>query len=171
MTMIELLLALALLAGLTLACVSWTSMSSRVLASEGGRASWRAAAERSLDAFDRALTIEDRALDGRARERWRVRIDGGSITAKTRSVILGLGGEVAVSGAVRLRVVNGVLNAEYLDEHGRTALSRALVGEVGSLDLVVQEQEGRTARVTVRLVHLAGETVERSWHVREGGLG
>jgi len=166
MTMVELLLALALLSGLALACVSWTTAASRALAIEGGRASWRVAAERSLDLVDEAFAVEDARLrtgGGRRERRPRVEIGDGSITVGTRAAIPG--DEPAVAIAVRMRVANDVLRANWLDDEGTELASRPLLGDVAALEVDTQESEDRRVLLTLRLVHPAGASVEREWRL------
>ncbi|MFG0243481.1 MAG: prepilin-type N-terminal cleavage/methylation domain-containing protein [Phycisphaerales bacterium JB054] len=171
MTMVELLLALALLSGLALACVSWTATASRALATEGGRASWRAAAERSLDLVDGAFAVEDVGLrtGGGRRERGpRVEIGDGWITVGTRAAVPGDKPLVAV--AIQLRVADGVLRAAWLDHEGRELASRPLLGDITALDVASQELEDRRVLLTLRLVHRAGASVERTWRLPRGDL-
>lgn len=171
MTMFELLLALALLSGLALACVSWTTAASRALATEGGRASWRVAAERSLDLVDDAFAVEDVGLrtGGGRRERGpRVEIGDGWVTVGTRATVPG--DKPAVAVAVRLRVTDGVLRADWLDDEGRELASRPLLGEVAALEVDTQELEDRRVLLTLRLVHDAGASVERAWRLSREDL-
>lgn len=166
MTIVELLLALALLSGLALACVSWTTAASRTLATEGGRASWHAAAERSLDLVDEAFAVEDARLrtDGsRGDHSRRVEIRDSWITVGTRAAIPG--DKPAVAAAMRLRVADGVLRADWLDEEGRELASRPLLGEVAALQADTQELEDRRVLLTLRLVHHAGALAERTWRL------
>lgn len=163
MTMVELLLALALLSGLALACVSWTTAASRALTTEGGRISWRVAAERSLDFVDEAFAVEDvrlRMHGGRGR---RVEIGDGSITVGTRDAVPG--DEPAVAVAIRLRVADGVLRADWLDEEGSALTTRPLIGEVAALEVDTQELEDRRVLLTLRFVHHARGSVERVWRL------
>lgn len=164
MTMVELLLALALLSALALACVTWTSTTARVLASEGGRVSWRAAAERSLDLLEHALAVEDRSLAATRK----VRVESRSITVRTRAAVAGAGGEPALCSAVRLRADHGVLRADYLDANEQTALARPLLGEVGSLEVRAADLGGGGTLLTVRIMHEAGDEAERSWRFAAG---
>jgi len=158
MTMVELLLALALLSGLTVACVSWTTATSRVLAVEGGRAAWRSAAERALDLVDEALDGEDVTLRGR--ERWRVAVEDGSIIVRTREAVTAGDGHATVCTAVRLRAAGGALHADWLDDKG-LVVARPLLGEVAAFEVDAQELENRRVLLTLRLVHGAGAAVER----------
>lgn len=171
MTMVELLLALALLSGLALACVSWTTAASRALATEGGRVSWRVAAERSLDLIDEAFAVEDVSLrtgGGRGDHGRRVEISDGSIIVRTRAAVSG--DPPAVAAAMRLRVTDGVLRAGWLDDEARELASRPLLGEVAALEVDTQELEGRRVLLTLRLVHGAGASVERAWRLAREDL-
>lgn len=166
MTMVELLLALALLSGLALACVSWTAAASRSLATEGGRASWRAAAERSLNLVDEAFAVEDTSLrtgGGRGDRGRRVEIGDGSIAVRTRAAVPG--DRPAVAAAMRLRATDGVLRADWLDDEGRELASRPLLGEVAVLEVDTQELEDRRVLLTLRLVHEADGLIERTWRL------
>lgn len=170
MTMVELLLALALLSGLALACVSWTTTASRALATEGGRASWRAAAERSLDLVDEAFAVEDARLStgGQSGRGPRVETGDGWITVGTRATVPG--DEPAIAIAVRMRVANGVLQAEWLDDEGTELASRPLLGDVAALEVDTQELEGRRVLLILQLVHHAGASVEREWRLPRENL-
>jgi len=166
MTMVELLLALALLSGLALACVSWTTAASRALASEGGRASWRVAAERSLDLVDEAFAVDDARLrtgGGRGERGPRVEIGDGWITAGSRAAVPG--DKPAVAVAMRLRVADSVLRADWLDEEGREIAARPLLGDVAALEVDTHELEDRRVLLTLRLVHHASAPAERSWRL------
>ncbi|MFG0243493.1 MAG: prepilin-type N-terminal cleavage/methylation domain-containing protein [Phycisphaerales bacterium JB054] len=166
MTMVELLLALALLSGLALACVSWTTAASRALATEGGRASWHAAAERSLDLVDEAFVVEDvrlRTGGGRRVRGPRVEMGDGWITVGTRAAVPG--DKPLVAAAIQLRVADGVLRADWLDHEGRELASRPLLGEVAALEVDTQELEDRRVLLTLRLMHGAGASVERAWRL------
>ncbi len=171
MTMVELLLALALLSGLALACVSWTTAAARALATEGGRASWRAAAERSLDLVDEAFAVEDvrmRSGEGRRECGPRVESGDGSITVGTRAAVSGV--RPAVAASMRLHVTGGVLRADWLDGEGRALASRPLLDEVAALEVDTQELEDRRVLLTLRLVHNAVASVERAWRLSREDL-
>jgi len=163
MTMVELLLALALLSGLMLACVSWTTAASRALATEGGRASWRAAAERAVELVDETLAVEDAGLRARGDRGPRVALGDMSIDVRTRAAVMA--DRPAVAAAMRLRLTDGVLRADWLDAEGRVLASRPLLGEVAALEVDTQELEDRRVLLTLRLVHSAGASVERAWHL------
>jgi prepilin-type N-terminal cleavage/methylation domain-containing protein len=171
MTMVELLLALALLSGLALACVSWTAAASRSLATEGGRASWRAAAERSLNLVDEAFAVEDvrlRTGGGRRARGPRVEIGNGRLTVGTRAAVQG--DKPAAAAAMRMRVADGVLHADWLDDEGRELASRPLLGEVAALEVDTEELEDRRVLLTIRLVHDADASVERAWRLSREDL-
>ena len=168
MTLVELLLAFALLSGLTLACVAWTTAAARALATEGGRVSWRAAAERSVELVNEALAIEDAGLHtgGGREDLWRrVEIGDGTILVRTRVTVSS--DRPAVAAAMRLRVTNGVLRAEWLDDEEREIVSRPLLGEVAAVTVDSHELEDGRVVLTVRLVHTAGASVQRAWRLSQ----
>jgi len=165
MTIVELLLALALLSGLVFASVSWTTATARTHAVEGGRASWEAGAARALDVLDDAVFVEDRRLQGNGRERWRVDATADSISVRTRELVTAPNGTLLVSSRLRVLVTRGNLYAVYLDDNDRELLTRPLLGETESLEVSIIELDRRELEITVTLLGVHGASAVRSWRL------
>ncbi|MCC7389844.1 MAG: hypothetical protein IT431_13875 [Phycisphaerales bacterium] len=181
MTILELLLALALLSGLTIACVSWTTAATRALSDQGGSAAWTQGARATLAFIDDAIATEDRS-GGRARETWRVAVEGQRLTLRSRQVVATDSGTPALAETVELSAESGSLVATYRDAGGRRLAQRPLLGGVLggalggelvgvlSLDITVTELEGARARVLVTLRDGRSGRAERAWTLERGEL-
>jgi Tfp pilus assembly protein PilE len=177
MTILELLLALALLSGLTIACVSWTTAATRALTDQGGDAAWTQGAQATLAFIDDAIATEDRS-GGRARETWRVAVEGQRLTLRSRQVVATDSGTPALAETVELSAESGSLVATYRDAGGRRLAQRPLLGGalggelVGapSLGITVTELEGARAQVLVTLRGGRTGHAERAWTLERGEL-
>lgn len=163
MTMVELLLALALLSGLTIACVGWTTAMTRAAARGDG--AWAIGAERTLALVDEMLRTEDVGL--RDRRNRRVETGAGSVLLRGRRVVEDAAGRTVAAGALRLEAEAGILRADSLDEQGAVAVSRPLLDGVDEFVVRSEELEDRRVLVTVRLVPRVGAPVERRWRLAE----
>ncbi|MDQ7012452.1 MAG: prepilin-type N-terminal cleavage/methylation domain-containing protein [Planctomycetota bacterium] len=170
MTMVELLLALALLSALMVAGVSWTTMSTRTLAEYGTSSTWSVAAEQALGWIDEALVTEDSSTTRSRRERWRISTEDGSLTLRTRHIHTPFVGEGAqhpvLCPLVNIVVRDDRLHATFFDVESRVVAERLLLGGLRSMDIVTTELEQRSVLVTVRLVSVRGASVARSWQLR-----
>lgn len=164
MTLVELLLALALLSALTVASVSWTTSTVRASALHGSRASWESGAARVLEQIDRMLLVEDQYLRESGRDRWRIAVENGGLLVRTRATV-SAGGSVRVCATARLLIEGRVLTIEYLDGAGIVLATRPLLGEVRALAAEFEPLEDLGHRVAVRLTHQDGGIVERTWRV------
>ncbi|MBK7406245.1 MAG: hypothetical protein IPJ41_16975 [Phycisphaerales bacterium] len=161
MTMVELLLALALLSGLTIACVGWTTAMTRAAAMGDG--AWGVGAERTLSLVDEVLRTEDTGLaEGRDR---RVEIGAGSILLRGRRVVADAAGRPVVSCALRLETRDGGLRAHWLDGSGMVAESRPLLDGVEAFEARKEDLEDGRVLLTLRLVARSGAPVERRWRL------
>jgi|GEM_PF-1946830 len=165
MTLVEVLLALALLSALTVASVSWTTSAVRASALHGSRASWEAGAAHVLDLLDGMLLAEDHRLRRNGHDRWRIATENGDLLLRTRTVVVA-DGLTEVSTTARLSLRDRVLTIEYLDEADAVLTVRPLLGELGSFATELEELETREYVMTVRLTHENGRVVSRVWRLR-----
>lgn len=163
MTILELLLALVLLSGLTIACVSWTTGSARALHQQGGDARWRAGAENALQLIDDALRTEP--LPGDRRERWRIATTPDALQIRTRAVAGAGTGEVTACGMMRIRLHDEKLQLVYLDTDERPIAARPLLGATKSILSDTTPTEDNDYELTVRLRSTRGGVLERSWRI------
>lgn len=166
MTLVEVLLALALLSALTVASVSWTTSTVRASAVHGSHASWDSGAARVLEQIDRMLLIEGQHLRESGRDRWRIAAENGGLLVRTRATIAAIG-SVRVCATARLLIEGRVLTIEYLDGAGAVLATRPLLGEVRALAAEFEPLEDPDHRVTVRLTHRDGRIVERTWQMAQ----
>jgi len=164
MTLVELLLALALLSSLMIMCLSWTTTATRVLGAEGGASAWRAAAERSLDLLQHFLLVEDASLHPRGSSR--VDASSESVDVRTRRVVRGETGAFTVCSTARFRVERRTLVLELLDEE-RSVSTRALLGTVARFEVRVVDSDD-TKTVSALVENDTGEWVERAWSLGTG---
>lgn len=169
LTLVETLLALALVSALMVACVSWATTLARAQSAEGGPISWRAAAERTLDVVDRAITVDDAAPPGGSGH-WRVACEPGVLTLRTRAVLDGDDGRPLVCDTARVTCTDDTLRIAYAGGDGPGIAPRPMLGEVSVFDVSAVEIDERTIGLRVRLAHSSGETVERSWRFRKGDV-
>ena len=163
MTILELLLALALLSGLTLACVSWTTGSARALHQQGGDARWRTGAERALQLIDDAIRTEP--LPGTRRERWRIATTPDTVRIRTRTITEADTGIGTACGMVRIRLHAEQLQLAYLDSDERPIAARPLLGATMSIQTDTTPTEDNDYEFTVRLRSTRGTVLERSWRI------
>ena len=169
MTILELLLSLALLSGLTIACVSWTTAATRALTDQGGDAAWERGAESVLAYIDDLLAADDRSAD-RSRETWRVQAEAQRLTLRSRRVVADESGTPALANAIELAAADGSLVATFHGlEDGRIA-QRPLLGRMASLDVTVSEIDRTSVRLVVTLRGERGAHAERAWTLAAGDL-
>lgn len=164
MTLVEVLLALALLSVLTAASVSWTTSTVRASALHGSRASWEAGATHILDLIGGMLLVEDHQLRRNDRDRWRIATENGGLLLRARTVVVA-DGPTRVSTTARLSLQDRVLTIEYLDEADAVLSVRPLLGELGLFVAEFEELESREYVMTVRLTHENGRVLARAWRL------
>ncbi|QKK07543.1 MAG: prepilin-type N-terminal cleavage/methylation domain-containing protein [Planctomycetota bacterium] len=164
MTLVELLLALALLSALTVASVSWTTSTVRASALHGSRAVWEAGASHILDLIGGMLLLEDHQLRQNDRDRWRIATENGDLLLRARTVVVA-DGPTRVSTTARLSLRDRVLTIEYLDEADAVLSVRPLLGELSSFAAEFEELETREYVMTVRLTHQNGRVLSRVWRL------
>ncbi len=169
MTILELLLALALLSGLAIACISWTTAATRALTDQGGNAAWTQGAQATLAYIDDAIATEDRST-GRTRETWRVAAGPQRLTLRSRQVVATDSGAPVLAETVELSAVGGSLVATYRDAEGRKLAQRPLLGQVPSLHVTVTETDSTRSQVLVTLHGQQGGHAERAWTLERGEL-
>lgn len=162
MTILELLLALALLGGLTIACVAWTTTATRSLTEQGGSAAWRRGAEASLDYLGDLIAASD-ARDTRSRDPWRVRTESARLTVHTRQVVAREPDTPVPAESVELALSGTSLVAIYRDSDGRELARRPLLGQVTGLEIAVTEISKTQSQLAVTLRGELGGRAERSW--------
>ncbi|QKK07501.1 MAG: prepilin-type N-terminal cleavage/methylation domain-containing protein [Planctomycetota bacterium] len=164
MTLVEVLLALALLSALTVASVSWTTSTVRASALHGSRASWEAGATHILDLIDNMLLVDDHRLRRNGHDRWRIATENGDLLLRTRTVVVA-DGRTEVCSTDRLTLRDRVLTIEYLDQADAVLTVRPLLGELGSFAVEFEEQETREYVMTIRLIHENGRVLARAWRL------
>lgn len=173
MTILELLLALALLSGLAIACISWATAATRALTDQGGDAAWTQGARATLAYLDDAIATEDRS-GGRARATWRAAAEAHRLTLRSRQVVATDSGAPALAETVELSADAGSLVATYRDAEGRKLAQRPLLGGVlvgmPGLDITVTEIDRTRSRVLVTLRGERGGRAERAWTFERGEL-
>ena len=162
MTLLEVLLALALLSALTVASVSWSTSAARASAVHGSRASWQSGAAQVFEQIDRMLIAEDHSLLRNGRDRWRVATENGDLLIRTRTVVAA-DDAVKVGTATRFALRDRVLTIESLDETDAVMSTRPLLGELSSFSATSEQLESHDYLMTVRCVHESGRTLEHSW--------
>lgn len=165
MTLIEVLLALALLSALTVASVSWTTSAVRAAALHGSRASWETGAGHVLDLIEGMLLVEDHRLRRNGHDRWRIATENRDLLLRSRTVVVA-DGRTGVSTTARLSLRDRVLTIEYLDETDAVLSVRPLLGELGLFVAEFQELDTREYVMTVRLTHENGRDLARAWRLR-----
>ncbi|MCC7389644.1 MAG: hypothetical protein IT431_12845 [Phycisphaerales bacterium] len=169
MTILELLLALALLGGLTIACVTWTTSAMRALTAQGGDAAWRLAAEESLAYLDDLFRTDAPAAQ-RVRADRRVRVEGSSIRVRSRQPLHTEPEGPRVSESVEISLAEGVLVAAFLDAEQRFLAQRPLLGGTRALEVRISEIDTGSSRVEVALTSLRGTLALRSWRLASEDL-
>lgn len=162
MTLLEVLLALALLAGVALACFSWSGFAARVVAERGGQAAWRRGAEGALGYVGDLLAAEWDP-GGRERDRWRVAVGRDRLTVRGAGVVVGTSGGAVRCDSVVLSVIDGTLFAGYRDRAGAALGRRPLLGRVSGLGVAVDETGADRVGVVVTIHGPLGEAAERTW--------
>lgn len=146
MTLLEVLLSLALLGGIAIACASWIATAARGTETTAERLRWRSAADATLTLIGNQLAIGDFKPEQQARfEPPRVRASNSSLEIDTR-----LNGRVATA-AIELRDNRLTLTAD--DE-------RLLLADVATFEAELDEE---TQILTVTLRSTTGDERARRY--------
>lgn len=148
MTLLEVLLSLALLGGIALACASWVGTAARGTESTAERLRWHSAADASLGLIgDLIATGDFNPNEQRVPERPRVRVETNSLEIDTR-----LNGRSAIA-LVEMKEDQLVLRAPPDDE-------RLLVADVAQFEA---ELDAETQVLSVTLRSRAGDERSRRY--------
>jgi hypothetical protein len=155
------------MSALTVACFSWTAVTTRSLAQVGGSAAWGQGVARVFDLIDEALLVEDESLEPGRRDHWRVAIEPESVTIRTREVVRAPGAEPRVCTRLRVCTRDDMLIAELLDDEEREVAVRPLLGGVSGLHVSLAELAGGERDVRVTINGVGGETEFCVWRFAE----
>jgi prepilin-type N-terminal cleavage/methylation domain-containing protein len=161
-TIVEVLLALALLGVLTVAGVSWAQMALRAGAETGAVLGWRSAAEAALDLIADDLTTGDTALRG---------LDGGlriQVVAQDLRIVErdGAAGSEPLLLVYHLDPDSRAITRAEVAPRARAAgraPGRLVLGEVGGFERTVAP-DSRSLRITI--THTDGKTAAREYPLR-----
>ena len=136
LTMVELLLALSLLAVLMVAVASWTRIAAQASAKAAQPTRWRTAAERTLELIQADLLIGDFEDDPRTP---RIEVASGQLKIRTRQVSAdGFGG--SVTHRYVFNTPDHELRLEERASGGRQH-SRLLLNDVSDWQCMIEEEE------------------------------
>jgi len=134
-TLLELLIALALLSGLTLASIAWTTSSVRTSHALDGRARWETAASTALELIAedlRAGDISRRRYDRDGLPDW-ISTEGGLSTRVRAAPYTG-----SERASYKLEPASGVLCRTLQTQETWPERSRTLLGDVASFDCALR---------------------------------
>lgn len=160
MTLIELLLSLALLSSLAIACAAWMSTSTRLLTTRAPEARWLAAAERTLDALGFWIAIEDSGARPRPEPRWEALPEGDGCLIRTRVATLNREGSPQLVQAVVVRREADRLTSHFLSAEHELA-DRLLLA--GMAHIEIGEAADSPGIFRVVLTSTGGTVAQRTW--------
>lgn len=156
LTLIEMLVALSLMAVLVIVSVSWMSHIMSRMKLDEERARWDLAAQRTLDQITHDLVNMDMVIDSQHRTA-RVRVEGGALIIRT--VQDGVGVEVRYVFDDSI----GALIRVTQDPPKDNPIYPALLGMVQSFEVVIDHPNGNVSYPTLRvdLVAVDGQSHTR----------
>lgn len=160
MTMVEVLLALALLSMLAVAAAAWTAGATRSMMVCGDGVRWRVAAEECLAYMHETILAFERPTR-RDRRGGRVQVGTSCVRVDARQIVPSGGGPVA--DATEFAFDAGWLTATYLDTGERELSRRPLLGALDGVEVELSELDVTLTLLRVTIIGRNGARVEREW--------